>query len=575
MTTRNDQQMSAQTQATAAAWNRLFFLGGLALLLSALSSMLGGVWDIQWHEDVGPDTFLTAPHQLLYAGAAGAGLTSLIVTMIATWRVRQGSPRDPALAPWLGGVFWAPYGVVIAGCGALLYLAFGLFDLWWHTIYGFDAVLDSPPHTGLGLADLVTLAGVVVVAALLASRSDLTPRQRAWSAIGLATAVAIFLINSASWQIGFAGELVGPIDGQWLFIAVCYPAALLLTASVVRRTGAIVLTGGIFTLLCLAAWGFSAWATPLYATSLGLLPRETAFGYPRIVAVLPLGVLPAAALMEAVLAAVRRRAGSVRLGVMLAAGVGAPVLIAGEALAARGVFIVPGLGWSLVTAALVALIAALSGWAGWQLGVVLRCLAGGGAFREAPAPSAAVGRVAGALMAIVSLAAGGWLGMPRDAEAHPGGPVVEVHREQVEVGPYSIDIGFSDWPPRAERSLDIIVHTAGGIAGKQGTIALKAPSGAVQTFPLVRHPRQPEDWGLDIIALPEEGDWRIVLAIDGPLGPGAGEVTIALGPRPGPPELVGWLPPLAVVLAMIATLTAAWRLVRPTHLPQTHTWQWG
>lgn len=421
MTTSNDRQMSTQTQATAASWNRLFFMGGLLLLLSALSSMLGGVWDIQWHEDVGPDTFFTAPHLLLYAGAAGAGLTSLIVTLLATWRLRQGTPRDPALAPWLAGVFWAPYGVVIAGCGALFYLAFGLFDLWWHTIYGFDAVLDSPPHTGLGLSDLVTLSGVVVVAAMLASRDGLTPRQRAWAAIGLAAAVAVFLINSASWQVGFAGESVGPIDGQWLFVAVCYPAALLLTASVVRRTGVMVLSAGIFTLLCLAAWGLSAWATPLYATSLGLLPRETAFGYPRIVAVLPLGVLPAAALMEFVLAAVRRRERSVRLGVMLAAGLGAPVLVAGEALTARGVFIMPGLGWSLATAALVALIAAFSGWAGWQLGVVLRHLADGGAFRNASSPAASVGRAAGVVMALVSLVGGGWIGMPRDAGAHPGG----------------------------------------------------------------------------------------------------------------------------------------------------------
>jgi hypothetical protein len=39
---------------------------GFGLLLGACFYILGGSWDIQWHADVGPDTFFTAPHSMLY-----------------------------------------------------------------------------------------------------------------------------------------------------------------------------------------------------------------------------------------------------------------------------------------------------------------------------------------------------------------------------------------------------------------------------------------------------------------------------------------------------------------------------
>ena len=50
-----------------------FVLGG------TLISLIGLTWDIQWHSDVGPDTFFTLPHLFLYAGSAFSGLASLVV----------------------------------------------------------------------------------------------------------------------------------------------------------------------------------------------------------------------------------------------------------------------------------------------------------------------------------------------------------------------------------------------------------------------------------------------------------------------------------------------------------------
>lgn len=546
----------------------LLRLGAAGLLLSALSAMFGGIWDIQWHQDVGPDTFLTAPHLFVYAGAAGAGLVSLAVTLLGTWLVRRGAAPDPAQVSLLWGAFWAPPGFVVAGVGSLLYLFFGLFDLWWHTIYGFDAVLDSPPHTGLGLADLVTLAGGVLVFTALVTRQRQAAAQPVWPTLGLSAMIAIWLINSASWQVGFLEPVAGSIDGQLLFVAVLYPLALMMIASIVRRLGVVALTAFIYTLLAGIGWLASAWATPSYAASLGLFVRDNAYGFPVIVFVLPLLLLPAGIAMQLLLSLAQRRQWPVRRGVMLAAGGAMALLVVLEALAARGVYVLPHAAAIVATALAAAVAGALCGWLGWKLGVVLRHISGEGEVALPRAEAAWRGATPAALLAMFIVIAS----FPGSVAAHPGGPIVEVHTETIDVGPYRIEVGFSDWPLRAERSLDIVFHAPEGIAGKWGTVTLIAPSGQEETMTLVRHPRQREDWGLDIIALPEEGVWTMRLAIDGPLGPGEGSLPLTLGPRPGPPVLVGWLPPLTVIAAMLTAIVIAWRRVRPGRQPETWAW---
>lgn len=548
----------------------------LGILFCALSSLLGGIWDIQWHEDVGPDTFTTAPHLMLYAGAAGAGLISLAVTLLCTRLVSTGRvmPHLP-LVSLLRGAFWGPAGFVVTGTGAGLYLLFGLYDLWWHTIYGFDAVLGSPPHTGLGLADITMLSGTVVIGATLIGLARRRVERR-WAAGALATALAIFLMNSASWQLDFAGAFGAIVDGQLLFVAALYPVALLVAASVVRRPGIVTLTALLFALLMAGSWVFSAWATPLYAESLGLVTRETAFGFPRIVAVLPTFVLPAALVVDLVLQAVRRLAWPVRRGVMTGAGTGMAALTLLEAAFPSGVFALSSATSILATALAAGAIGALAGWGGWKLGVVLRRLTG------TPAPGLETGgtlialapRHLAATFAIISLllAAG-------SASAHSGGPVMVVHEEMVSASPYRVVAGFSEWPLHAERSLDILFHLTDAtgqpeaIADKGGIVTLVSPSGDMEVRRLVRHPRMRDDWGLDIIAFPEEGRWTMRFEIAGVEGAGTGSLDIDLGPRPGPPVLAGWLLPLAVSSGMIGALVLGWWRVQPARMPETWAWE--
>jgi len=176
-------------------------LPALAVLAGALTSLVGLTWDIQWHSDVGPDTFFTLPHLFLYSGSAVAGLASLAVVLAVTGAQRSGRPVDPALGGphvrVLGGTFAAPVGYLLAGTGAASFLLYGLWDLWWHGLYGFDAVIDSPPHIGLLLSVMITMAGAVVVfAAAMPQR---------WGTVGTVVALAVVLAFGVVLVIGLIG----------------------------------------------------------------------------------------------------------------------------------------------------------------------------------------------------------------------------------------------------------------------------------------------------------------------------------------------------------------------------------
>jgi hypothetical protein len=152
-------------------------------------------------------------------------------------------------------------------------------------------------------------------------------------------------------------------------------------------------------------------------------------------------------------------------------------------------------------------------------------------------------------------------------------PVVIVHEEQIEVGPYKLTIGFSRWPLNADRSLDIVFMPEGGIEGLSGSFDIVTPSGLEDTDTLVRHPRMRTAWGLDVVALNEEGPWSIVFTINGPAGQGVGRFApLFVGERPGPPIELSWLIGMLPIGGMLALVVVAWWRVRPGKQPDAWNW---
>ncbi|MEC3918324.1 hypothetical protein [Nocardia sp. CDC160] len=143
-------------------------------------------------------------------------------------------------------------------------------------------------------------------------------------------------------------------------------------------------------------------------------------------------------------------------------------------------------------------------------------------------------------------------------------PVNIVHTEHVQAGPYSLTVGFSQWPLRAMQSLDFTFIPDGGIDDKSGTLTEVQPNGKTRRVePLSRHPRKREDWGLDVRSLDVQGAWTFRFAIDGPQGHGVGELTnLTVLQQPGPPLGLSWAVSSIPLIGLIVFLAYAWRRTR-------------
>jgi hypothetical protein len=272
------------TTACAGAWT---VLAGTVITLFGLS------WDIQWHVEVGPDTFFTLPHLLLYSGSAIAGLGSLTMVLLNTAAQRAGNPYStyaggPPVKVFRGP-FHAPLGYLIAGVGAALFLLYGLLDLWWHSIYGFDAVLNTPSHVALFLSISVTMAGGIVVCA--------AARDRGWGRTGLLLAIPV-LIAFGPMAFNGLSALPLPVEPGLLGILCCAPTLLIMGATLLGN-GAAVRVAVVLAILQAVLWWFSPWATQAYAGFVGLPMRDgLAHKAPELPNAIPMFLIVAAVAVE-------------------------------------------------------------------------------------------------------------------------------------------------------------------------------------------------------------------------------------------------------------------------------------
>jgi hypothetical protein len=69
-------------------------------VLAVLSSVIGGVWDISWHESVGRDTFWTPAHMLIQLCGVLSGLSCGYLILSTTFR--KDSPiRAHSVSMWI------------------------------------------------------------------------------------------------------------------------------------------------------------------------------------------------------------------------------------------------------------------------------------------------------------------------------------------------------------------------------------------------------------------------------------------------------------------------------------------
>jgi hypothetical protein len=322
---------------------------GAWLLLTGFGSLwLGVAWDGQWHVDVGPDTFFTAPHLMFYFGTALIGLTSLVVVLKS-----QHATAGPAVRV-LG--LRAPVPFLVAGLGAAGHLLYGAVDLWWHTIYGFDLLVSTPSHLSLQLAMQVQAIGTMMAfAALRDTRSGLWGLAAA-GAFGVAA--SSILLDGSVFGIKLSA-LTGAAISAW---------TLSVIAGVTRSAGWVAALGLAYAAVHAATFLFPPFATDLYADGIGQPIRDNALGVP-MVALAMLLIFPVLALLGAGVVRIARQRDLSPPTAM--AGLGAAVgLIASVYMSVLD----DSAGSLVLTILVVTASGALGGRFGWQCAALMRRL---------------------------------------------------------------------------------------------------------------------------------------------------------------------------------------------------------
>jgi hypothetical protein len=285
------------------------------------------------------------------------------------------------------GRFRAPVGFVIAGLGAAAFIMSGFYDLWWHTLYGFDVTLVSPPHFGLLFSGPVIIAGALYAFASEANRARLQGDSRPFTPAdwGVMGTIALLMGQLTIFTTITLDDVMvaGPVNMYGLAAALFYPLGLMAAASFLRRPSAATITALLFTLLKLFLLWYAPWVVQLQASIMGYSYREYAVKFPIIGFTAPAYLVLAGLIIDLALAAFRRAGIGTRISIWMAAAVAALVnhLIDPRWMKLAEVRnrpdILPLLAqmYEPTTAPMlfvVPVVAALAGWLGWNLGIALR-----------------------------------------------------------------------------------------------------------------------------------------------------------------------------------------------------------
>ena len=101
-------------------------------------AMIGAYYDMWWHVAGLVDTFFTAAHSLIYTAILIIGFSVLGTVIMQMVRLRTWRPLDIPMHRELA----------LTGAGSTLQLFSGVFDGFYHTFFGFDITIWSPPHLG-------------------------------------------------------------------------------------------------------------------------------------------------------------------------------------------------------------------------------------------------------------------------------------------------------------------------------------------------------------------------------------------------------------------------------------------
>jgi NAD(P)-dependent dehydrogenase (short-subunit alcohol dehydrogenase family) len=239
------------------AWCAATLLLQVAGLLIAV---LGFIWDVSWHVDVGRDEFLfSPPHMFLLLGLGMIGVAGVVGITLAT--------AEQATAGWRIGRWQVPYGAgAMAVAGAAALLGFGVDELW-HQAYGLDVTMWSPPH--LTMISAAVFSGLATWITYAEAGPNAANRQTRWVLGGLAP--GILLIALSAWQLEYdLGIAQWQTLAQPVLIAIAGAFALTAARAALGRGGALITVAhfvvirALLSLVSATVWDVTPPRFPLY-----------------------------------------------------------------------------------------------------------------------------------------------------------------------------------------------------------------------------------------------------------------------------------------------------------------------
>lgn len=355
------------SRITSAIMERYAPLGAYGVLLGSLVGATGTTWDVQWHSDVGPDTFFTLPHLFLYSGSAISGIVSLTMVLMVTGAQRAGEqvPR------WVGGVpirvfggrFTAPLGFLLRLWGRVVPVVRAPGSVVAHRIR---------VRCGAGLA-----ATLRTVRLRHRDRSgqhrDLYARRFRWGTAGL---MAQSSLVAAMTAVPFSALYLFKFDFNPISLGSAFivPLVLLIVAGVLRSPVAPFGVAVIMGALQAVFWWFSPWAAREYAAAVGLPLRDDLWGgAPAIPAMMPMFLVVFAAVAAGLLQLAKERAWQRRsmtvIGAILGSLAGLGYLLQGALVYRQGTETLS----SYLTVGVIGLaLGALAGFLAQRIGLMLR-----------------------------------------------------------------------------------------------------------------------------------------------------------------------------------------------------------
>ena len=241
-------------------------------VVAVISSVVGGAWDISWHESIGRDSFWTTPHLLIQLCGIISGICCGYLILSTTFH--KDSPlRAYSISMW---GFRGPMGAFLCAWGGVAMIASAPFDNWWHNAYGLDVKILSPPHVLLALGMTGIRFGTVV---LILSEMNRAQGEYRRKLEGLLFFSFIFFFGMT---VGIVQEYtVRPfMHGARFYTVAALVAPILMAAiaSATKHPWAVTITTALYTALHLSF----TWILPLF-------PAEPKLGpvYEKITHLIP------------------------------------------------------------------------------------------------------------------------------------------------------------------------------------------------------------------------------------------------------------------------------------------------